>query len=197
MLKSLLQEHIQSLSVTDSSGNIAEEDVSIIVVASDLFSLSAEDLEVLAGLASLFSIMPEEIPIGEIGVFHQTIEGIGTAGNRYMEDEEIIQYALLNQITAPEYIEIINTYHGSLSTMHSYLATVLPLLASITKFEKEYTAGGLTFSMVKVADTQYQIEITGTVMDQVVTFEIVIDSFTLLDEYLYAIQFDTEYAAWH
>ncbi|MBU1019758.1 MAG: DUF5011 domain-containing protein, partial [Firmicutes bacterium] len=187
-----------TLTVSDSSGNTTSSDITIEVVQGTVEELAANAITMLAGLANLFTVTPEKITLTQIGNVYTTIPQIDNlTGNGYMADGDIIYSNVFNSVTAPEYIQIVETYNSSLSTMNSYLAVVLPLLAHITSYETEYTYGGFTFFMTKVNNVQYQITINGTVFEQPVQMKIVVDELSIIGEYVYSIEFSTSFATWH
>ncbi|XMB73087.1 hypothetical protein RJI07_04030 [Mycoplasmatota bacterium WC30] len=160
--------------------------------------LGSTALSMIAGLANLFTVTPDEIILNEIGEINSTISQIDSlTGNGYMNDEDIITSSTFNTLTAPEYLEIVDTYNSSLSTMNSYLAIAVPMLANITEYETEYSIGGFIFSMSKPNDDQYQISISGTILMQPIQISIIVDELSLLDNFMYSIEFTTDIATWY
>lgn len=187
-----------TLTITDSSGNTTSSDITIDVIEVDLSLLSSAAISIVQGLASLFTETPAAITIPEIGDMNAEITQISAlTGNGYLADTESTSVFVFNTVTAPEYIEIVGAYNGSLSTMQTYLSAILPLLANVTSYEVEYTFSGYTFTMTKVNDSQYQITATGTILTEEVTIVIVIDELTLFGDYTYSIEFSTSFATWH
>lgn len=190
--------YVLTLSVSDTSGNTTSADITIEVVGAALDELSSTALAMLQGLVTLFTATPEQIELNEIGKMNYEITEIDDlTGNGYLEDKGSTSSIAFNKVTTPEYIEIVNAYNGSLSTMQTYLSVVLPVLANITEYEVEYTYSGYTFTMIKVNDQQYQISVVGTIMDQPINILIAIDQIALTSNYMYSIQFSTSFATWY
>ena len=188
-------EYALTLTVTDSSGNETSGDITVNAVI-ELVGLDSEELDMILNLSNTFSHVPPSIIYTNIGVHNGLVPNVGAGGNGYMEDGDIIYFTDFNQVTSDKFLDVVNTYNGSYGDISGYLAAILPALTSITDFDTEYEAGGFTFSLAKNTESQYVVNATGTVLGEVVVFEITIDKLGILGEFEYNIAFSTSFAAW-
>ncbi len=162
------------ISVIDSSGNSATEEVTIDVVLSTLL-LTLEESELLDLIFSTSYEVPSSIVLTNIGDSPSIISQIDSlTGIGYLDDGESFDRIGVGAVTSSDYIYFVQAYNMSIETIAGNLALIGPYLSLIEEFDKEYQSGDLTMMMSKL-DGSYVVTASMLIMDIEMNFEISFD----------------------
>ncbi len=92
--------------------------------------------DMLALFVSFYNDGVAPLEVSAVGVEHDTLE-VGSGGNRYMDDGEVINYSNINTVTSPYYAHMTERFNKTTATnLNGNLQYVLPLIGLLDEMEE-------------------------------------------------------------